>query len=121
MASVSIAHAAQARLAALRHVTVLDHPAPRDPDLVALVFAGIRVAELRRAPAGHAARVHLRLGEWLDLVEDTDEDVACAAIALFLDRVAAVPAAYTAAGDEAERAAAAQVRAACALPMTLAA
>jgi hypothetical protein len=98
-------------------VTVIAQPSPRNPATLAMVIAGVRWIDVRRDGEGFRAMLHIRQGEWLLLAED----VAFSVIFAFLALVASVPQHYAPEHDAAERAAAAEVFAAFASPLSLAA
>ena len=121
MAFISVDQPARARLAAMRRVSVLDCPLPRDQMLMAMVMAGTRCMDVRAEGSTFRADLHLRLGEWLPLADGVTEEAAFAAVLAFLSLVASVPQEYAPEHDLAERAAAAEVYAAFAMPLSLAA
>lgn len=121
MAFISIDQPARARLAATKGVTVIMQPSPRNPATLAMVIAGVRCLDVRRDGDGFRAMLHIRQGEWLLLAEGVSEDAAFSAVLHFLALVASVPQHYAPEHDAAERAAAAEVFAAFASPLSLAA
>ena len=121
MAFISVDQPARTRLAATRGVTVLKHPLHRDPSLVAMILASVRCLDVRAEAGVFRADLHLRQGEWLPLVDGVTEEAAFAAVLAFVSLVASVPQEYAPEHDLAERAAAAEVLAAFAYPLSLAA
>jgi hypothetical protein len=121
MAFIYVDQPARTRLAAIRRVSVLDRPLHRDQALVAMVMAGIRCIDVRAEGDTFRADLHLRLGEWLPLADGVTEEAAFAAVLAFVSLVAGVPQEYAPEHDAAERAAAAEVYAAFAFPLSLAA
>lgn len=129
MAHVTVARGTAARdhLLALRDhrgrptVSVIDAPLPRRPEIAAAVLAGLRLAHICTDGDTFSAAVHLRLGEWMTLAEGVPEEAAFAAVLHFVRLVASIPSEYSAQGDAAERAAAAEVFAAFAAPLSMAA
>ncbi|MCB4825497.1 hypothetical protein [Roseicella aerolata] len=121
MAFISVQQAARARLSATKGVTVIAQPSLRNPATLAMVIAGIRCVDVRRDGEGFRAMLHIRQGEWLPLAEGVSEDAAFSAIVAFLALVASIPQHYAPEHDAAERAAAAEVFAAFASPLSLAA
>ena len=121
MAFISVAESARARLAATKGVHITADPLPHHPEVAALVMASIRCMHVTTDGDSFSASVHLRAGEWLPLAEDVTEDAAFAAVLAFVSLVAAVPQHYAPEHDAAERAAAAEVYAAFAAPISLAA
>jgi hypothetical protein len=126
MAFISIDQSARARLVSMRGVTVLDHPAPRDHALTALVFHYVRNFEIRNDADGmFSATFHIG-PSWaanpnLMLAEGVVEEIAFAAVLTLINLTAAIPQHYAPEHDAAERAAAAEVYAAFAPMMSLAA
>lgn len=121
MAYFTLDQPARVRLAATKGVSVLDRPKPTDEALVAMVLAGVRCIDVRAEGDAFRAAVHVREGEWLPLAEDVPEEVAFAAVLSFVSLVSAIPQHYAPEHDAAERAAAAEVFAAFAFPMSIAA
>lgn len=121
MAFISVDQPAPTRLAATRCVSVLDHPLPRDQTLVAMIFAGGRCLDVSTEAGTFRADLHLRQGEWLPLADGVTEEAAFAAVLAFVSLIASVPQHYAPEHDLAERAAAAEVFAAFAYPLFLAA
>jgi hypothetical protein len=121
MAFITVDQPDCARLASMKGVSVLNCPLHRDQGLVAMVLAGVRCLDVRADGDAFRADYHLRLGEWLPLAEDVTEEAAFTAILSFVSLVANVPQHYAPEHDAAERAAAAEVFAAFASPMSIAA
>ncbi|MDO9713638.1 hypothetical protein [Paracraurococcus lichenis] len=121
MAAFSIDQSARSRLTAMRGVTVIAHPSPRNPATLAMVIAGVRCIDVRHDGDGFRATIHVRDGEWLPLADGVTEDAAFAAILAFVSVVASVPQSYAPEHDAAERAAAAEVFASFAFPLLVAA
>ncbi|TCZ61158.1 hypothetical protein [Roseicella aquatilis] len=109
MAFLPIDQSSRDRLAAMPGVTIFPRPSPRRPEVRALVMQGLRCCEVVAEAGAHRAAYHLRLGTWLPLAEDGDEEAAFAAVLAFLALVAAVPQHYAPEHDAAERATAATV------------
>ena len=63
MAFISLDYPARARLAAMRGVSVLDRPLPRDETLAAMVLAGVRCMDVRAEGDAFRADLHIRQGE----------------------------------------------------------
>ena len=110
---------AASRLAALARVKIIMHPHASDPQDIALIFAGVCCLEIRETGAGHMARFHVGLGEYLLLAEAVPLATAFAAVCAFVSLVASVPVEYAPAHDAAERAAAAEVFAAFTAPLSM--
>jgi hypothetical protein len=121
MAFISLDQPARTRLSATKGVTVLAHPLDRDPSLIAMVMAGTRCIDVRAEGNAFRAALHLRLGEWLPLAEEATEEAAFGAVLAFVSLADAVPQHYAPEHDAAVRAAAAEVYAAFASPLSLAA
>ena len=83
---------ARAYLTAVRGVAIIDNPAPREPDCMAFVMAGIRCYEVRATAADASAAHHLRDGEWLALAESGTANAAFASIAAHVGRIGHLPA-----------------------------
>ena len=86
-----------------------------------MIMAGVRCMDVRAEAGAFRADLHLRQGEWLPLADGVTEEAAFAAVLAFVSLVASVPQEYAAEHDLAERAAAAEVYAAFAMPLSLAA
>ena len=121
MAFIYLDQPARTRLAAMRGVSVLNRPLPRDETLAAMVLAGVRCMDVRAEGSAFRADLHIRQGEWLPLADGVTEDAAFAAVLAFVSLVASVPQHYAPEYDAAERAAAAEVCAAFASPLSIAA
>src|SRR4051812_7991369 len=121
MVAFSLDQPARNRLAATRGVSIIADPSPRNPAVIVMVLAGTRCIDIRRDGDTFRAQAHLRLGEWMPLADGVSEDVAFAAVLHFVHLVASVPQHYAPEHDAAERAAAAEVYAAFASPISLAA
>ncbi|TDH58163.1 hypothetical protein E2C06_34070 [Dankookia rubra] len=121
MAFISVDQPARARLAAMRRVSVLDRPLHHDQTLVAMVMAGVRCMDIRAEGDTYRVDLHLRLGKWLPLADGVTEEAAFAAVLAFVSLVASVPQEYAPEHDAAECAAAAEVYAAFASPLSIAA
>lgn len=112
MAFIALAQATRARLSATKGVTVIASPCPRDPNVLALVIAGVRCVEINRDGEDFRTMWHVRMGKWIILADGVSEDVAFAATLAFVTLTSSIPQHYSAANDAAERAAAAEVAAA---------
>ena len=109
---------ARAQLAKLPAVTIFNRAKPADPSEVAFIICGIRCYAIRMENGGFSAACHLRLGEWLALVEGGTEDMAFAAVAEHIRRIGSLPPWWDT--DDAERTAAAEILAVFAAPLSLA-
>ena len=121
MAFISVDQPARARLASMRGVSVLDRPLHRDETLVAMIMAGVRCMDVRAEGDTFRADFHLRNGEWLPLADGVPEEPAFAAALSFVSLVASIPQHYAPEHDLAVRGAAAEVFAAFASPLSIAA
>ncbi|MDO9714027.1 hypothetical protein [Paracraurococcus lichenis] len=121
MAFISVDQPARARLVATKGVTIIDAPSPRNPSVTVMVISGIRCCDIRHDGDVFRAAVHMRDGEWLPLADGVTEDAAFGAVLAFVSLVASVPQSYAPEHDAAERAAAAEVYAAFAFPLPIAA
>ena len=105
-----------AALASRRRITVINNPAPWEPNVLCAVISGTHYCEIDRAEGGHCARFHLRDGEWFDLAVGVPFDDAVAAIGHFIDLTWDLPPGWSVERDDAIRAAVADVLAASADP-----
>ncbi|TDH59236.1 hypothetical protein E2C06_28345 [Dankookia rubra] len=105
----------------MRRVSILDRPLHHDQTLVAMVMAGVRCMDVRAEGNAFRADLHLRLGEWLPLADGVTEEAVFAAVLAFISLVSSVPQEYSPANDAVERAAAAEVYAAFASRLSIAA
>ena len=121
MAYFTLDQLVRTRLAAMRGVSVLDRPLPRDETLAAMVLAGVRCMDVRAEGDSFRADLHTRQGEWLPLADGVTEEAAFAAVLAFVSLVASVPQEYAPEHDAAERAAAAEVYTAFASLLSIAA
>ena len=121
MAYFTLDQPARTRLASIKGVSVLNRPLPCDETLTAMVLAGVRCMDVRAEGDAFRADLHVRQGEWLPLADGVTEEAAFAAVLSFVSLVASVPQEYAPEHDAAERAAAAEVFAAFASPLSLAA
>lgn len=96
-------------LAARRRTTIIPAPAPREPEVAAMVISGIRCFEMRTSLAGVSAHWHQRDGVWFALALDGSFDQAAAAIGRFLDLVEHLPPGWSREADGTEVGAAAEV------------
>ncbi|HYI85037.1 MAG TPA: hypothetical protein VEX11_17755 [Acetobacteraceae bacterium] len=94
----------------LRHGAVfIPSPAPREPEVAAMVIAGIRCFEIHTTPTGLLTRWHQRDGIWFPLAVNASMHAATAAIGRFLSLVEHLPPGYSAEADETEVSAAVAV------------
>ncbi|MDO9712380.1 hypothetical protein [Paracraurococcus lichenis] len=121
MVAFSLDQSARSRLTAMRGVTVIAHPSPRNPATLAMIIAGVRCIDVRHDGDAFRATVHMRDGEWLPLADGVAEDAAFSAVLSFVSLVAGIPQHYALEHDAAERAAAAEVFASFAFPVPMAA
>lgn len=96
-------------LAARRGTTIIPSPAPREPNVAAMVIAGIRCFEIRTAASGVSAHWHQRDGAWFPLAVDASLDEAAAAVGRFLSLVDHLPPGWSQEADDTEVAAAVAV------------
>ena len=110
MAFAVVEQASRDRLAAMRGVTIIGHPAPCDPAAVAMIIAVTRCYEVRSEDGlVFAAAYHPRMGEWLDLLGAGTRDDAFDAIRRHVEKVGHLLGTDWDAIDAADRAAAAEV------------
>lgn len=98
---------ARVRLAAMKGVTLIDNPLPRQPEVKTDIIAGIRYYSVKAGPDGFSAALHLRLGEWIALAAKRSEEAALDAVAQHIALVAHTKPWHD--NDGIERAAARQV------------
>jgi hypothetical protein len=108
-----------AALASRRRTTVINNPAPREPNVLCAVISGTHYCEVERTAAGNAARFHFRDGEWFDLAQGVSFDDAIAAIGHFIDLTWDLAPGWSQERDDAIRAAIADVLAGSAGPAFL--
>ena len=92
-----------------RRTTTIANPAPREPRVLCAIISGIQYFEIERTAGGHMAHFHFRDGIWFDLARDVSFDAATAAVADFIDRTWELPPGWSAANDDAQRSAAADI------------
>jgi len=84
-------------------------PAPREPEVAAMVIAGIRCFEIVTTPTGLLTRWHQRDGVWFPLAVDASMHAATTAIGQFLSLVEHLPPGWSAEADATEVSAAVAV------------